>query len=810
MQLGKLIKVAMIIGILLLPLGSTLVLSNSFHLIALENKFLRLEFSTQNGFSLSSIQWKASNVSYVFSGQPIFRVCILNYRSEFECIDASSVEKYSYEIIPLKDSVKLVYDSTGLIGEKHYNIGIHFQVVLPKDKPESYWTIQVNNRDHVGILYVEFPVIGYWSLNDLRRIFLIMPGWGGGTLLGSPERFCCPGYPGHPCPTGEQWMQFFGMLDKERDLGIFLYTNDTRFNYKSFHWEGRGRETYLSVYYYPPYPTNWTYFSPGYSLVLGLREAHDWKDVIKPYSEWVSSQWWFKKQKQNSWLDQVHLVVYSTMYIAPSEETFSERPVYHATYEEIIASARKLKQRLSLYNGTVLFMLGGWERYGQGMAYPYVFPPAEGWDRLRYLVDTLHKMGYKVGFFIMGSFLSKYGPPEAPERLNHILRRWTGEPYSDSNFVFLDPASEYWRTNLVNISVELVKNTGVDLLSYDTVPHTPINYDIKSDHPVGGGNYSSTAWLEVFREIKKETHDFKPDLAIVTEGTSEFLIPYVDGFYSISQIKFLSPSNSTPADLLRAVYSQKTVQMGWWVSLREQYTYTTCELGECRRRAVIDDTASYLAVATLFLSGHPVSLGGFHVGAFTGDSFGRLIYDDKLSFYEELAYARSTYLNEFLVQGEKIKDFEYGERIELRCPRGELEGDTENGCRVLHVSPIQGAVWKSPEGDTAAIMINFWNRPVGVNVTSVFSSPDVLLINGLPYSIPRNGIVTLNPHGLMVLFSLKDKSRLKSYEMKIRDSIGRHLIEFERHMELSQINYPWIEVLSLKRSLNQNLSLSQL
>jgi len=452
-------------------------------------------------------------------------------------------------------------------------------------------------------------------------------------------------------------------------------------------------------------------------------------------------------------------------------------------------------------------MLGGWERYGQATAYPDVFPPAEGWDGLKYLVDTLHKMRYKVGFFVMGSFLSRAGPLGDTKRLKHIIRKWTGEPYSDSDFVFLDPASEYWKTNLINISVELVKNTGVDLLYYDTVPHTPVNYDVKSGHSVGGGNYSSTAWIEIFREIKKRTRNLKPDLAIITEGSSEFLIPYVSGFYS--GIGLLSPSNSTPVNVVKFIYPD-IVQMGWWVALREQYQYSLYESREYHGRSVVDDTASYLVVSNLFLSGDPISLGGFHIGGFTGESFEYLLYDDKLSFYEELAYARSTYLNEFLVQGEKIKDFEYGEQIELRCPRGELEGDTENGCRVLHVSPIQGAVWKSPEGDTAAIMINFWNRPVDVNITSVFSSPDVLLINGLPYSIPRNGIVTLNPHGLMVLFSLKDKSRLKSYEMKIRDSLKRHLIEFERHMELSQINYPWIEVLSLKRSLNQNLSLSQL
>jgi len=452
----------------------------------------------------------------------------------------------------------------------------------------------------------------------------------------------------------------------------------------------------------------------------------------------------------------------------------------------------------------VLFLLGGWEKFGQGVLYPDVFPPAEGWEGLRRLVKGLHSLGFRVGFFILAPLLRLTNYSQGRDIILDVY----GEPYSlNSRYVFMNPSSEYWASQLVNISVTLVKETGVDLLYYDTAFHTPINYGGSIKCPKGGGNYSVKAWATIFEKIREQTRDIKPDLAIVVEQVSEPLIPYVDGSFSASTIlKDILlpplPPDAKPIDLFSELYGRRLVLMGWCVLIREQISHTIYEGSEYWRRLPIDDTLTYLLVARLFLYGYPVSLGGFHEGALTGETTNLLIQEEKLRFYEKLAYARLTYLYQFLVKGKMVRSIDLGSTFTMHCPRGEIR--IENCSRRIVVNALQGAEWVSPGGDKALILVNIWNRPVRIILNESY---DLIIIDGLPINLTDNQLI-IEPHGLVALIS--SNKTLSKYLTHLHSTLMGYIQYSIEDLKSRHLNTSKLEKLAEEIRGIKSMSLSQI
>lgn len=565
-------------GILSTMCAVALILANSFCMIAIKaeqetisigNNLIEVSFKPQASLGVVGIRNGFTGTKYVFSGSPIFLIVLFDKTvNEQVFFSASDAVNYNYQLF--EDGRTLIVKYRGFRTDRFFNINVTLTITVSSGS-EVMFSITADKEEKTDIYYIMYPVIdGITKLSGRKEsTFLVIPSWGGSLVVSSPTRFCCPGYPAHPYPTGEQNLQFMSLFDGEGAGSLYVYTNDTYGFYKSFKWEGRGESGLISVMHYPEFGSFRTY-SPPYSVILGVSDARDWRGSVKPHKKWASKQWWSQNNYRDSWLSDVHLIVYNTAYL-PRAINASWRNV---SFKDIADAARELKRRMNLYNETILFLISGWEKYGHCASYPDVFPPKEGWEGLRKLVDELHEMRIKVGFFLLGSFLMSSDEQPEVEGYNYIVKDIYGKPYQFSpEFVFLDPATQYWKSALVNTSVSLVKYTGVDLLYYDTVPHTPVNYAVSQEHPVGGGNHTMNAWIEIFKEIRRKTVDIKPDLAIVTEGLTEPLIPFVDGTFLGGSI-FFNPlgisDNADFVDLFSETYGSNIVMLGWWVSQREQ------------------------------------------------------------------------------------------------------------------------------------------------------------------------------------------------------------------------------------------------
>lgn len=739
------------------------------------NNLVEILFKAQASLGIVSVRNGVTGTRYSFSGSPIFSIVLFDKTTNRQILlSASDAAHFNYQL--LDTGRVLVAEYRGFrTTEGFFRINVELTVAV-SDGPEAVFSIRVENEERADVYYVMYPVIdGISKLGGRKEsTFLVIPSWTGGLVVGDPSRFCCPGHPAHPYPTGEQNLQFMSLFDSEGAGSLYMYTNDTKGLYKSFKWEGKGDVGLMSVLHYPELGDTRTYALP-YSVVLGVSDARDWRSAVKPYKEWASAQWWARYTRRSSWLTDVHLVVYSTAYL-PGAVGELQRNV---GFRDIVDAARELRRKTFLYNRTILFLISGWEKNGHCTSYPDVFPPKEGWDELRKLVDELHEMNFRVGFFILGSFLMlTNGRPEL-EGYRYIIKDIYGKPYQFSQeFVFLDPATQYWKSALVNISVSLVRNTGVDLLYFDTVPHSPVNYAASQEHPVGGGNYTVGAWIEIFKEIRERTVDVKPDLALVTEGLTEPLIPFVDGTFLGGAIFFTPLGINFEADVedfFSEIYGNKVVKLGWWVPQREQSSLVYYRGYMYRRRQPIDDTYTYFLISRAFLYGFPIPLGGFHQGGFDRESIDLFLHDEKLLFIEKLAFARSHYLRSFLVEGRLLEKGGEGDEIVLSHPRG--EGVSETYPTEIALRPVQYSVWSNAQGDVARVYVNAWNRPVTLHVRR--SDADIVLIDGFPTVIPESGTINVMPKSLVVIILLRDRDA-SSYLKILRESTLAHMAKLLR------------------------------
>lgn len=764
---------------LIIILLLTVILFN-FHLTVLDavvcqetvnigNEFIEIFFKPPPSLDIISIYNGITKVKYAFSDSPILIMVLFNRTNNEEfCISTLDAVNYICKISENKRT--LIVNYKGFKTDRFFNLNITLMINVDESEPKASFSTLIEKEEGIDIYYIKYPIIsGVVKLGNKRdSTSLIIPSWGGGLVISDPSRFWYPGYPSNPYPTGEQNLQFMALFDSEGYGSLHIYTNDTQGFHKSFNWEGRGDSGLISVTHYPEFG-KFRKFSPSYSVILGISSARDWRTAIEPYKKWASKQWWCKKQ-ECSWLKDAHLVVYNTAYL-PTPKMHNET-WRHVSYQDIIAAAKELRKRIHLYNGTILIFVSGWEKNGHCASYPDVFPPKEGWEGLRKLVDELHKMHLKVGFFLLGSYLMLNEEWSDLEGYKYVVKDVYGKPYQSSpDYVVLDPATEYWKSNLVNISVTLVERTGVDLLYYDTVPFTPVNYAITQEHPIGGGNYTVNAWIEIFRKIREKTFDIKPDLALVTEGITEPLIPFVDGTFLGGPI-FFNPflpflSGAESVNLFSEIYGRNITMLGTWIFQREQQSliYDTYENTVYWRRTPLDETYTYSLISRSFLYGFPIPLGAFHGGGFNKESMDLLIHDEKLYFMEKLAFARSHYLRSFLVEGRLLERGEEGCELILNYPRG--DGDN------IFLKPIQYSIWSNAQGDIAKIYINIWNRPL---MLSINNNATLVLVDGLPVILPLNNTINIAPKSLVAAISPNVYSPYP-YVGMIRESVLKYMLK---------------------------------
>ena len=744
--------------------------------IVLNNSFLGLIFRNSACFSLIEMHNNLTGENYYFTGQPLYIIYV--YR-EGRILQLSScdVQGYNIRITKNNDAIKLSYNGYMFqVNGERYNVNLSFTITLPYNSKESYWALHLTWGAGIHIYKIMFPVIG--DLIPFSKSFdemkLLYPAWGGAMIISNPSKLCCPGEDQFPYPMND-WMQFIGVYGKGGEGGFYIYTNDSQGYYKVFHWEG-GHRPWTSVIHYPPFITNLESYALPYNIILGVTNASDWKQLIEPYKQFVLKQEWYSQSEKKSWLDKVGIIMYNTLYV----KTKNNGVKGSCRYEDLAEAASTLRKRLFLYNGTILLMINGWEREGQGYDYPNVFPPSEGWDSLKNLVIKLHELDYKVGYMILGSWLKITSNTTKLANEGLVPYDIYGKPYTvDVDYFYINPVCQYWRKNLIDIGSLLINRTGADALYYDTWFNGPINYYGNQSCPRGGGNYIVESYKNIIIKTREHTRRVRPNLLIMVEQLSEPLLPYINASYSHAGIsKDIPPTwlqrignHVETIDLLNYLYGPRKTLLGiLGVPLREQIRYTVYNGGEYYRRALIDELSGYIFAARTFLHGSPVPLGRYFVGAFTNESI-NMLHEKKLRFYEELAYARTNYLKKFLIDGMPLRFYEEGPTFTMHCPRSAI---TVSNCSYPIVfSAIQAAEWRSNDNETAVMMINVWNRPVDITLNETYN---LVLLNGLPIRV-TNKTLSIEPGDLLVL--IRAPYGLKKDDLEsIRDSVISHTRAF--------------------------------
>jgi len=753
--------------------------------VVLNNSFLGLVFRNSACFSLIKIHNNLTGKNYYFKGRPLYIIYVYREGRILQ-LSACNVQDYNIRITKNNDTIKLSYNGYMFkVNEERYNVNLSFTITLPYNSGESYWTLRLTWEPGIQVYKIMFPVIG--DLVPFNKSFdemkLLYPAWGGAMVISNPSKLCCPGEDQFPYPMND-WMEFIGVYGTGGEGGFYIYTNDSRGYYKVFHWEG-GYLPWTSVIHYPPFTTGLESYTLPYNIILGVTNASNWEQLIEPYKRFVFEEEWYNQSKKKTWLDKVGIIMYNTVYI----KTKNNGVKGNCRYEDLAEAVSTLRKRLFLYNGTILLMINGWEKEGQGYDYPNVFPPREGWGSLKNLVTKLHELGCKVGYMVLGSWLTITSNTTKLADEGLVPYNIYGKPYTvDFDYYYINPACQYWRKNLIDISSLLINRTGADALYYDTWFNGPINYYGNQSCPRGGGNYIVGSYKNIIIKTRENTRGISPNLLIIVEQLSEPLLPYINASYSHAGVsKDIPPAwlqrignNVKMIDLLNYLYGpQKTLLGILGVPIREQISYTVYNGGEYYRRALIDELSEYIFVARTFLHGSPVPLGGYFVGSFTNESI-NMLHEKKLRFYEELAYARTNYLRKFLIDGKPLRFYEEGPTFTLHCPRSAIS--VSNCSYPIVFSAIQAAEWRSNDNETAIMMINVWNRPVNITLNETYN---LVLLNGLPIRVTSKTLC-IEPEDLLVL--VKAPNGLNKDDLEsIRDSVISHTRAFLLQTRFSKL-----------------------
>lgn len=560
-----------------------------------------------------------------------------------------------YEGVKIKEDspekATLVFSWTMRLSKNVY-YPVRVLVSLTKGTGLADWNIETDLPAGWKVTQVDFPRLAVKRQEDAK---VILPfGWGTEYNLSGGTSYLVE-YPS--CRGAMQ------MICMQQDKMAFYYaTHDTNANIKKFRISGAGNAAIFTTEAIAS--ESWTPEGGGtfclpWAVSVGLSPQGWEQAAVQWYKPFTQTTVWGKKSLASRKIPE--WVLNADLWL---------RPHYVAD-----TTWTSLKKGLDFFGPQTAFHWYQWHQIEYDVDYPEYFPPREGFVSM---VKEIHKKGSHVIPYINGRLWDPAS--ESYTRLNGkdaSCRKEDGTLYTEiygsrvPNTITC-PSSEIWRKIIIELADRIQQELGTDGLYIDQVGAAMGVPCWASNHPhaPGGGDF----WHYSYRSLlEKVRADLRPGNILITEENAECFIDLFDIMLMVN-----SPQSiySKLVPLFPLVYSDRVVVNGFlYYPKTEKINSMTFRLKNT-------------------------------IGLLWGTQLG-WIEPERIMAPE--AKAEAEFLRTLTGFRKKQHDLIYGGTfVKELVPQGDNPVIQVEDMGAYAV--VQGAVWKSPQGKEAILLVNMDTR----------------------------------------------------------------------------------------------------
>ena len=507
--------------------------------VALDNGKMRLEFDREAATLLSMVDLETGYQYLDTEAEPQRLWSIVPLNAEDVIAEPAKVKVRKIS----RHEVKLVW-----FGEGAFTL--EARVRLDKEKPLSYWSVEMKDYDKAKVKELVFPYLT--NIKAFTNEELLIPDWTG-ALYKNPraEHKRISLFKRNHQHHSMQLSAIYG----DEESGIYIATNDSEGYGKSFTVEFSDALTNYQMINILDVESDQASYKPSYDFVLGTLHGN-WYDAALIYREWALQQAWVKNNrlhsgKMNSWLPETDVWMWNRGHSS-----------------NVLPEAEDLKKYLGDCNVSVLWHW--WHNGPYDDAFPEYIPPREGRESFVEAVAKARSKGINMTPY-MNSFqwggatksfrekgVERYVARKADgSTLAHIYNKFTENP-----LVPVCITQEFWRETYSGLCDTLINGYGCSGVYMDQSCNNYLCYNADHGHTVGGGNYWVKSHQRLIERIREKTTEQNP--VLTGEGSGEDWIAHLDGFLTLegSRERMRGAKASDIVPLFNAVYHGYAICFG--------------------------------------------------------------------------------------------------------------------------------------------------------------------------------------------------------------------------------------------------------
>ena len=483
-------------------------------MITLTKNAITLVYDDENGYVKSL---KYEDKEYIGAVTPLFTLALL---SENGKQTRTSIFDYVHvKTQKTSNGFSCLYQNCQLFAEIFVEItdGIEWKIRL--SKPENfvyefvnypYITTPNDLRDNGGNSKI------LWGFNEgvlIDNMAMKEKGWG----------YFEPTYPSKgiaaifPAIVETQFMAYYNDVS-----GIYFATHDNTNSLKGINFLTDNGGIKFEFRHFTGCDFNEEYYSP-YPTVIKFFKG-DWRDACEIYKTWFknNSATDFIKIEDNKnlpkWYGESPVII--TYPVRGVHDTDVMTPNAHFPYINIMPEVEKYEK---LFGSKIMVLLMHWEGTAP-WAPPIVWPPYGGEEKLKELIDELHKRGDVLGVYCSGlgwtiqshtddiyNTLEKFEKENLKEEM--CLSPEQDLPYSNicraqRSGYDLCPTRDF-TINVIKEQVELMAGAGIDYIQLMDQNHGGTSYfcySKKHNHPPVPGKWQVDAVKKLLRKASENTN----------------------------------------------------------------------------------------------------------------------------------------------------------------------------------------------------------------------------------------------------------------------------------------------------------------
>ena len=422
------------------------------------------------------------------------------------------------------------------------------RVRLDKEKPLSYWSVEMSDYDGAKVKELIFPYLT--NIKEFTNEEIALSNWTGRLYKNLRKSRKSVGKV-HPNRPTMQLSAIYG----EEPSGLYIATNDTLSYGKAFTIDFRENLTDYKMINILGMGAEIHYYKPTYDFILGTLHG-DWYDAAQIYREWALQQHWVKNNrlhsgKMNKWLPETDLWMWN-----------------RGRSSNVLTEAADLKEYLGDYNVSVLWHW--WHNGPYDDAFPEYIPPREGRESFVKAVAKAKSKGINMTPYMNSIQWGK--SRKSWKELNieqYVSRKADGSihAYAYNKFTgnALTPlcmSQKFWHEKYSDLCDTVVNDYGCTGVYMDQACLHYWCYNPNHGHSVGGGNYWVKGYLKLVERVREKTAENNPILT--GEGSGEDWMAHLDGFLTLecSRERMSGIGNSSVIPLFNAIYHENAITFG--------------------------------------------------------------------------------------------------------------------------------------------------------------------------------------------------------------------------------------------------------